>query len=459
MSERQLAESADVAIIGGGFSGTMVAAHLLRRARGPMTVAIVERRPEIGQGVAYGTDEACHLLNVPASAMSAWPDEPGHFLAWLRTQPGFEEAAPSTFAPRRVYGRYVQAVLAEAEADAAEGVRLLRVRDEAVGLRLVPDGAVIALADGHELSARRVVLALGHFPPADPPVPGAASFYASDRYVAEPWARGAIEAIAPTDDVLLIGAGLTAIDWVLSLSARGHQGRVHMLSRKGRLPQPHVPGLLPRPSTLPEPPHRALATWDWVRERVREAEAEGADWRQVVDGLRPHLQGLWGGLDEAERRRFLRHARPLWEVHRHRMAPEVAEAVKRAQGEGRLVVRAGRVVAFQALPDGVEVRLLGDRAPIRVQHVVNCTGPEADFRKKRHPLPVSLMEQGLIRPDALGMGIDTDERGAVLDAHGRASAVIFAIGPMRKGQLWETTAVPEIRGQTQSLGCTLTGGT
>jgi uncharacterized NAD(P)/FAD-binding protein YdhS len=451
MSERQLVENVDVAIVGGGFSGTMVAAHLLRRARGPLAVAIVERRPVIGHGVAYGTDEACHLLNVPAAAMSAWPDEPGHFLAWLRTQPGFAEAAPTTFAPRQVYGRYVRAVLAAAEADAAEGVRLLRVQDEAVGLHPLPGGAVIALAGGDELSAQRVVLALGHFPPADPPVPGAAAFYASDRYVAQPWAPGALAAIASTDDVLLIGSGLTAIDWVLSLGARGHRGRIHMLSRKGRLPQPHVPGLLPRPSQLPEPPHQALATWDWVRERVREAEADGADWRQAIDGLRPHLQALWRGLDGRERRRFLRHARPLWEAHRHRMAPEVAGAVKQAMDAGRMVLHAGRVAAFQALPDGVEVRLLGDRAPLHVHHVVNCTGPEADFRKKRHPLPVSLMEQGLIRPDVLGMGIDTDEHGAVLDAHGQASAVIFAIGPMRKGQLWETTAVPEIRGQTQAI--------
>jgi uncharacterized NAD(P)/FAD-binding protein YdhS len=416
-----------------------------------LTVAIVERRPEIGQGVAYGTDEACHLLNVPASAMSAWPDEPGHFLTWLRTQPGFEEAVPATFAPRQVYGRYVQAVLAAAEADAAEGVRLLRMQDEAVGLHPLPDGAVIALAGGDELSARRVVLALGHFPPADPPVPGAAAFYASDRYVAQPWAPGALAAIGATDDVLLIGSGLTAIDWVLSLGARGHRGRIHMLSRKGRLPQPHVPGLLPRPSQLPEPPHQALAMWDWVRDRVREAEAEGADWRQAIDGLRPHLQGLWRGLDGRERRRFLRHARPLWEVHRHRMAPEVADAVRRAQEEGVLVVHAGRVAGFKPMPDGVEVRLLGDRAPLRVQRVINCTGPEADFRKKRHPLPVSLLEQGLIRPDALGMGIDTNDAGAVLDAHGRESRMIFAIGPMRKGQLWETTAVPEIRVQAQAI--------
>jgi uncharacterized NAD(P)/FAD-binding protein YdhS len=195
--------------------------------------------------------------------------------------------------------------------------------------------------------------------------------------------------------------------------------------------------------------------WDWVRSRVRDAEAEGADWRQAIDGLRPHLQGLWRGLDAPERRRFLRHARALWEVHRHRMAPEVAAAIARAQAEGRLLVHAGRVAGFTLVDGGVEVRRSGDRDPIRVQRVINCTGPEADFRKKRHPLPVSLMEQGLIRPDSLGMGIDTDDAGAVLDAHGQASRVIFAIGPMRKGQLWETTAVPEIRAQAQALGARL----
>lgn len=455
MPDHLLTERPHVAIVGGGFSGAMVAAQLLRRARRPLTVAIVERRPELGRGVAYGTTDACHLLNVPAGGMSAWPDEPGHFLAWLQTQPGFEAAGPTTFAPRRLYGAYVQAVLAEAEARSAEGVRLLRVHDEAVGLRLQGPAAEIELAGGRVIAAGRVVLALGHFPPADPRVPGGTAFYQSPRYVAEPWGSPALEGLGSDEAVLLIGSGLTAIDLALSLLARGHRGRIHLLSRRGRLPQPHVPGLPAKALQPPAAASGARALFRWVREEVRTGAAEGLDWRQVVDGLRPHLQGLWRGLSAIERRRFLRHARAAWEVHRHRMAPEVAEAVRQAEAEGRLVLHAGRVAGFEADGDGVVVRLLGDRAPIRVQRVINCTGPEADFRKKRHPLPVSLMEQGLVRPDALGMGIDTDERGAVLDAHGQASAVMFALGPMRKGQLWETTAVPEIRGQAQALGAWL----
>jgi uncharacterized NAD(P)/FAD-binding protein YdhS len=448
----------DIAILGGGFSGTMVAANLLRRATGPLTVAVVERRDAMGRGVAYSTTESCHLLNVPAAGMSAWPDEPGHFLAWLKAQPGFEDALPTTFAPRPLYGRYVESVLDEAERGAAPGVSFVRVRDEAVGLALTPTGARVDLAGSTPLEAGRVVLAIGHFPPADPPVPGAQSFYLSARYVAEPWVPGMLDAVGPDEDVLLIGAGLTAIDWALSLAARGHRGHMHLLSRQGRLPHVHVPGLSPRPAEPPGAPHTATGLLAWVRGEVRAAEGAGLDWRQAIDGLRPHLQGLWRGLSHAERRRFLRHARPFWEVHRHRMAPEVAGAIARLRDSGQLTLHAGRVTGYEDGPAAVRVSVRqrrGGSASVEVARVVNCTGPEADFRKKRHPLVANLLERGLVRPDALGMGIEVSDDGAVLDAQGTPSDTIFALGPVRKGGLWETTAVPELRGQARAIASRL----
>ncbi|MFN3428594.1 MAG: FAD/NAD(P)-binding protein, partial [Candidatus Sericytochromatia bacterium] len=265
---------------------------------------------------------------------------------------------------------------------------------------------------------------------------------------------GVLDSVDPDEDVLLIGAGLTAIDWALSLATRGHRGHIHLLSRQGRLPHVHVPGLSPRPAVLPAPPYTATGLLAWVREQVRAAEAAGLDWRQTVDGLRPHLQGLWRGLSHGERRRFLRHARPYWEVHRHRMAPEVAGAIGRLRESGQLTLHAGRVEAYEEGPTGVSVRVRlrgGGHAIVSVARVVNCTGPEADFRKKRHPLVANLLERGLVRPDALGMGIEVGDDGAVLDAQGAPSTNLFALGPVRKGGLWETTAVPELRAQASAL--------
>ncbi|MNS38775.1 hypothetical protein D3C72_710360 [compost metagenome] len=268
-----------------------------------------------------------------------------------------------------------------------------------------------------------------------------------------------LDAVGPDEDLLLIGAGLTAIDWALSLAARGHRGHIHLLSRQGRLPHVHVPGLSPRTSEPPAAPHTATGLLSWVRGEVRAAEATGLDWRQAVDGIRPHLQGLWRGLSHAERRRFLRHARPFWEVHRHRMAPEVAGAIARLRASGQLTVHAGRVAGYEDCPDAVRVSVRqrrGGSASVTVARVVNCTGPEADFRKKRHPLVANLLERGLVRPDALGMGIEVSDDGAVLDAQGTPSDTIFALGPVRKGGLWETTAVPELRGQAGALAGHLT---
>jgi uncharacterized NAD(P)/FAD-binding protein YdhS len=136
------------------------------------------------------------------------------------------------------------------------------------------------------------------------------------------------------------------------------------------------------------------------------------------------------------------------------MAPEVAGAIARLRETGQLTVHAGRVVGYEDGPNAVRVSVRqrrGGSATLEVARVVNCTGPEADFRKKRHPLVVNLLERGLVRPDALGMGIEVSADGAVLDAQGTPSDRIFALGPVRKGGLWETTAVPELRGQAAAL--------
>jgi uncharacterized NAD(P)/FAD-binding protein YdhS len=440
---------ADVAILGGGFCGAMTAAQLLARAEAPFTIALVERRAEPGLGVAYGTTEAAHVLNVPAAGMSAYPDRPTHFLDWLRAQPGFEDAPGTTFAPRMLYGRYVRDVLAAAEAQAPGGVRLERVRAEAVGLTPEATGGRVALADGRTVMAARVVLALGHFPPADPPVVGAEAFYAGDRYIGEPWAPGALDRVGPDDDVVLIGAGLTAIDWALALDARGHRGRLHMVSRRGLLPQPHVPGL--PPAAMPTAEFTSASTlMRWVRAAVARVVAEGGDWRQAVDGLRPQLQGIWRSLAPAEKRRFLRHARPYWEVHRHRTAPAIAERLAVLVVEGRLHVHAARVAGYTSDASGVDVALRSG-VSLRAAWVVNCTGPEANFRKMRHALIADLLTHGLVRADALGMGIEVDEEGRVVPADGSVSAWLWALGPLRKGRLWETTAVPELRGQAGAI--------
>ncbi len=441
----------DVVVVGGGASGTLLATQLLRNARGPLRVALVERSERVGPGLAYSTESASHLLNVPAGRMSAFPEDPEHFLRWMRRSA--PETGPGDFVQRRRYGRYLESVLREAREGAAPGIHLETVAGEVVSVSRSGEGARVTLAGGTALQARTVVLAVGNALPADLPVRDH-GLYASPRYVRSPWLAGALRHIQPHHSVMLVGSGLTMVDTVLSLAERNHEGRIHAVSRHGLLPHVHRPGVTAGRAVEVSGPPRVRALLRALRHEVREAP-EGSDWRGVMDALRPRTASLWSELTEPERRRFLRHLRAWWDVHRHRMAPEVNETVVQLQRVGLLRIHAGRVRGFLPTgPEWVEVRVqprgLGWEGTFRVQHVINCTGPDCSIARG-HPLLRGLLEAGLVQADALGLGLATDASGALLDAHGRASDLLFTLGPLRRGELWESTAVPEIRTQAHAL--------
>jgi uncharacterized NAD(P)/FAD-binding protein YdhS len=381
--------------------------------------------------------------------MSAFPDDPEHFLRWIRrVEPG---TGPGDFVSRRRYGQYLEALLGEAREDAAPGVHVQVLQGEAVSLSREGERARVVLANGQELEAGRVVLAVGNALPADLSVPDG-GLYTSPRYVRSPWLEGALRRIRPHDAVLLVGTGLTMVDTVLSLADQGHQGPIHALSRHGLLPHVHRPAPARSAPALQRSTHlRSLLRA--LRREVRDA-GEGTDWRSVVDAVRPQTVSLWRELPHPERRRFLRHLRSFWEVHRHRMAPAVGETLSRLRHAGVLRILAARVRGFQLTDSGVEARVLprglGREATLHVQHVINCTGPDCAL-SRAHPLLRGLLENGLARVDALGLGLSTDAGGALLDARGRPSRVLFTLGPLRRGELWETTAIPEIRTQAFAL--------
>lgn len=449
-----MSETPSILIVGGGFSGAMVAAHLLRLASSPVRVIMIERDAHVGRGIAYGTREPQHLLNVPANRLSALPEEPAHFLHWLRRQDAAVEE--TAFAPRRTYAAYVASILEEAIARKRPGVEFAVLRGEAVALRLHAREAIMTLADGTAIAGQRVVLALGNFPPALPNVPGLAE---TPGVVADPWAPGALDGLNPDASVLTIGTGLTMVDLALSLDARGHRGTLHAVSRHGLLPRGYLPPQDYENFLTPRPHLGAMLRQ--VRAEVRRAAALGKHWQAVIDALRPAQQALWQTLPIAERERFLRHLRPYWEVQRHRMAPQVAETIAAMRAEGRLVLHAGRLLAVAPSPQGLCVRLRrrgeAEIEALEVQRVLNCTGP-ADVRHVDQPLLQSLLAQGLVRPDPLALGLETAFHGAVLNREGAVSQRLFTLGPLRKGMLWETTAVPEIRQQAAALARELLAG-
>jgi uncharacterized NAD(P)/FAD-binding protein YdhS len=432
----------DVAIVGGGASGTLVAAQLLRQARSPLRIALLERSGAVARGLAYGPAEPCHLLNVPASGMSAWPDDPDHFVRW-------SGAPAEAFVPRSVYGAYLEAVLTDAHSRAAPGASFHLVCGEATSAALDGGALRIDLADGRQIVAFAAVLAVGNLPPTDLEVDDG-GLYASALYRRSPWERGALDGIPSNADVVLLGSGLTMVDAALALQRRGHRGHVHALSRHGLLPQVHGGCAAPIRTHIGATGVRGLL-------RTLRASARASDeWQSHFDALRPLTQRIWRRLPDAERRRFLRHLRTYWDVQRHRMAPEVGAAIARLRSRGRLAVHAGRVQSF-AVRGGFALaryRPRGKRTTheLRGARIVNCTGPALCFADARNPLLDSLLARGLATPDSLGIGLATDGDGAL---EGAAGGRLLTLGALRRGELWESTAIPELRVQARTVAARL----
>jgi uncharacterized NAD(P)/FAD-binding protein YdhS len=438
-----------IAILGGGFTGATLAAQLLRQSSGPLSVIVVDQSPSPGRGVAYGTQYGWHLLNVPAKNMSALPDDPDHFLHWAETN--YDCAVePGSYLPRRIYGQYVESVLRDVT---AFNSNLEWKHDQASGISRSGELTAVHLRSGETVLAEKVVLAVGNFPPSDPLLPGKAR--KSSRYVPFAWSADALEGITQDTNILLVGSGLTAVDQVVALRARGFRGTIHLLSRRGLLPQRHL-----KTSTWPafwnhDSPRTARGLFRLVRRQIHLAQTQGNDWRAVIDSLRPFTQQIWKLLPTVEKRRFLRHLRPYWEVHRHRVAPEIGSLLAYQLVNKNIQIHAGRVTDYHESDRAVEIiyhdRASGQEVRLRVDRVINCTGPETDCRKFDSPLLRNLREQGLIRPDELYLGLDATDDGALIHAQDESSDSLYTVGPTRKGQLWETTAVPEIRDQVAAL--------
>lgn len=429
-------------IVGGGYTGTLTAIHILERGGGAVTM--IERAARFARGAAYGTSHAEHLLNVRAANMSAFPDRPDHFVHWLGTDDGAE------FVPRRDYGRYLSHILEGWRRDP----RLTLLAGDAVGAAREADGVWrVTLADGATVDGERLVLATGNMAPQPPPGVVLERF-AAGVYVDDPWRGELVEGLADGDTVLLLGTGLTTVDAVLTLDASGFRGRILALSRRGLVPRAHADWATLKP--FHAAPEGALsAVLRTVRERARARER----WQIAVDEVRPHVQAMWEGAGPGERREFLRHLRPWWDVHRHRIAPRVDAQLARARAEGRLEMAAGRIVALDPVASGAALawRPRGSRE-VRleiVRRVVNCTGPAGDIARFGPPIVRGLFERGLARPDSLRIGVDVDRAGRALGADGTPTPGLYAAGPLTKGVFWEIVAVPHIRYQVAALGARL----
>ncbi len=435
----------DVAICGNGAASVALFRALALNARGPLAVTIIGSHPHVAKGVAYGTQDAAHVLNVPAEKMSADAEEPDQFRAWLAQQQIHIPDWRHSFVPRELYGRYLADLVERTRRQFRGKVELNILSSEVVGLGRQQDRWCVFHAAGL-LVADSVVLATGHGAPQ--PLPRAFDDEISHAIIDDPWTPWSVE---PTARVLTIGSGLTAIDTALSLLAKGHRGKIVMLSRHGRLPQTHVAHSAG--AALPGPyPSRASILLRSLRSAVRKG-APPQEWQTFIDAMRPHWPEAWAALSEADKRRALRHGLSAFNTHRHRVAPHQGREIAAAIADGRVEIRRGRLLTLTPHCNSVGARIATAEGLIEpvFGRVVNCSGPNSDVERGPGTLLKTLIARGLARPGPADLGIGVDDNDHVLDQDGAAQPGLFAMGALTRGKWWEITAMPEIAQQARRI--------
>ncbi len=430
-----------IAIIGGGASGVLMAAHLLRESPPDTRITIIEGRHMLGCGIAYSTHDPDHLLNTRVQNMSAFPDTPQHFHDWLKTRPEGQGINLSSFVSRTTYGAYMADLLAPWQSSPV----LNCLRDTCIGLQENADGVVLTLSDGSTLNADRAILATGHVEaPPDP-----------SGVLSGPWQK--LDAVDKQATVAIIGSGLSMIDQVLSLLKSGHSGKIIAVSRRGQLPRPHTQSK-PMPIPAEEVPLGAPVSilLHWARAQARKATFQGGSWQDGMDAIRPHVRSIWRAWPKEERQRFLRHAATWWDVHRHRIPPASEMRIREAIAKKQLLIKQASFLGAEALPSGLRLLKLRPRGSrlaetVEVARVIDCRGIMRDPEANASPLIAGLLQSGQARLDGLRIGLDVTADCALIDRDNHSSQRIMAIGPASRSAFWEITAIPDIREQTAKL--------
>jgi uncharacterized NAD(P)/FAD-binding protein YdhS len=447
-----LNENFDVAIVGGGYTGAILAVQLLRRAPAGTRIAVIEPRADLGSGVAYATLADQHCINVPADRMGVSAALPDRFDVWLKTHHPelIGDGDPEhTYVPRRWFGIFVRDRLADAMLTSAAEFR--HVQAKAISARAVESGAEIDLSNGTKLRARHVVIAVSHGLPALPR--GVRATLAGTRgFIENPWNVERLEEIPRDGTVLIIGTGLTMADVIASLLAQGHQGRIIAISRHGLLARKSGPASVPPGLDLATWPSASLADYvKAIRTEIARVEAGGLSWRGVFTALRVQSEHLWSRLTQADKRRFLRHLKAFYDVHRYRMAPETYELIEAAEARGQVTILAAHVTDVERTAQGFDVRFqrrgtVADET-VHVAGIVNCTGPKQRLSADPTNFLGALIHAGIAKADPLGLGLAVDGDFRVIGS----GTNFYALGPLTRERFGDTYGAPEIEVQAERL--------
>jgi len=439
--------SKTIAVIGGGVSGALVVLNILKQSDRAIHILWFDAKNAFCKGLAYSTDEDVHLLNVRASNMSVFVDEPVHFVNWLTQQQ--LPFSSQDFVPRTIYGLYVLSTFNELKESNAT-VKITCLAEEVIAINKNGDDYLISAKEDYR--AQQVVLAFGNFLPAHPRSIHT-DFQQSHRYFQNAFSSQVVKYAINQESVLIVGSGLTMIDVVLSLKKHEYTGKITAISPHGYLPQAHIEN--PLPATVlyinDQQTYTLLQLFSLVNQRLKFARANQLSVHSVIDALRPHLQRLWLGFSLEDKQQFLRHLRHKWGVARHRAASQSMQVVNELLNTNQLELIRGRVNDITSNETGFDIQYSNRQQEfnrLKTSVLINCTGPESNFEKVEFPLIKQLLQAKIICTDALKYGIEASVNGEI-------APNLYTIGPPLKGILWESTAVPEIRVQAQQLSLLL----
>jgi uncharacterized NAD(P)/FAD-binding protein YdhS len=437
--------SRKIAIIGAGFSGTALAAALHRYAHHPLEIHLFEKTGQFGAGDAYRTPFSYHLLNARANDMSALEDDARHFVDWLQqhaaTKLDIDQPIARQFVPRVLYHQYLQTLLKNIYGD----VRLHLIPEEVVDLELVGSKVMLTLKNQQSMLVDKVVLALGNNPPSKLPFPVSADI----NSIENPWNYTALNNIPADQPVMIIGTGLSMVDAILTLRHQQHRGKITAVSRHGLLPLPHSEHCAPVAMGVETLPRNVPDMMKVVRSAARELMRQGGDWRGIINAVRPQLGDIWQRSSEYDKKQFLRHVLPYWNIHRHRVHQKLHDLLTTMRNDGGLEVLAGRIKSASGGEVRVQLRQSHRECSLPVKHIINCMG--SSFQPAEQPLLQALLQRQLIQFDALRLGIDATAACELKMPTGEISSSCYVLGPPMRGEVWECIAVPEIRKQCKLL--------
>jgi uncharacterized NAD(P)/FAD-binding protein YdhS len=446
-----------IGIIGAGFAGTAFAATLHKLSPRPVDITLFDKTGCFGVGDAYRTPFPFHLLNVRARDMSAFEDDPRHFVNWLTAHHSSSEQINNVipladqFVSRPLYANYLRDLLAELQGEPRSRLKLHLESMEVVDVVLAGDKAQLILQDGRDVWVDKVILALGNNPPMPLPFPVSDDVHC----ITNPWDYVAPKHIPSDDPVLIVGTGLSMIDTVLTLQSQQHQGKIYAVSRRGLLPLPHAEIKQPYQLTQADLPHNLLLLTKYLRTKSHLHNKEGGDWRAIVNELRAHLPALWEKSSLLDKKRFIRHLLPYWNIHRHRVQPGILDLLHDLAAKQQFQLLGGRVLKVEKGLASIRLRHQQAVSTFPVKWIVNCLGPAMTVIDTPQTLVRALLKRHLASLDVLNLGLTVSSSGALKDAHGQVSSVLYTLGSMRRGASWESIAVPEIRKQCFTLATQL----